>query len=247
MPDERFIAFGLDASKQQVKSIVSNTGHCLATGIVDKEHATDVVRRLMAPDMLSGWGIRTLSAGHPAYNPFSYHLGSVWPVENATTAFGMKRYGFAAEANTVAEAIFDATTLFEHQRLPETFGGHPRDALHPHPGIYPDACAPQAWSASAIFWLIQAMLGLWSYAPLNVLIIEPDLPVWLPELIIRDLRIKDARVSLHFKRRASGKTDYRILQREGRLHVLRQPPPDALHVSPARRLRELVESLLPGH
>jgi glycogen debranching enzyme len=247
MPDERFIAFALDAEKRQVKSVASNAGHCLATGIVDKRHAADFVRRVMAADMFSGWGIRTLSADHPAYNPFSYHLGSVWPVENATTAFGMKRYGFAAECNRVAQGIFDAAALFEHHRLPEAFGGHPRDARHPHPGIYPDACAPQAWSASAVFWLVQAMLGLWSYAPLNVLIIEPELPPWLPELTIRQLRIGDARISIQFKRDASGRTDYRVLKREGRIRVLRQPPPEDLHARPVTRLRELVESLLPGH
>jgi glycogen debranching enzyme len=247
MPDERFIAFALDAQKQQVKSIVSNAGHCLATGIADKQHAADVVRRLLAPDMFSGWGIRTLSADHPAYNPFSYHLGSVWPVENATTAFGMKRYGFTAGCNRVAQAMFDAAALFEHHRLPETFGGHPRDARHPHPGIYPDACAPQAWSASAVFWLVQAMVGLWTYAPLNVLIIEPELPEWLPTLTLRQLRIGSGRISIQFKRDASGRTDYRVLEREGRLHVLRQPPPGALHAGPVTRLRELIESLLPGH
>jgi glycogen debranching enzyme len=43
MADERFIAFALDAEKRQVKSVASNAGHCLATGIVERRHATDVV------------------------------------------------------------------------------------------------------------------------------------------------------------------------------------------------------------
>jgi glycogen debranching enzyme len=197
--------------------------------------------------MFSGWGIRTLSADNPAYNPFKYHLGSVWPVENATAALGMKRYGFAAETSRVAAAMFDATTLFEHARLPETFGGLPRDRLHPHPGIYPDACAPQAWSATAVFWLVQAMLGLWTYASLNAVIVEPDLPEWLPELTLRNLRVKDARVSIQFKRDRRGKTDYRVLGRRGTVRVLRQPTPEDVRAGPATRLRELVESLLPGH
>ena len=247
MPEEQYIAFALDSEKRQVKSIVSNAAHCLATGIVERDHAADVVRRLMAPDMFSGWGIRTLSSAHPSFNPFSYQLGSVWPVENATAAFGMKRYGFGAEAATIAKGIFDTAALFEQTRLPETFGGWPRDAQHPHPGIYPDACAPQAWSASAVAWLIQAMLGIWTYAPLRALIIDPTLPEWLPELTLRGLRVRDARVTIHFKRDASGHTDYRVLEREGRVHVLRQPSPQALDVGPGKRLHDLVESLLPGH
>jgi glycogen debranching enzyme len=247
MEDERFIAFGLDAQKRQITSIASNAGHCLATGIVAKEHAADVVRRLMAPDMFSGWGIRTLSSDNPAYNPFKYHLGSVWPAENATTAFGMKRYGFATECNAVAKGIFDATAIFEHHRLPEVFGGLPRDAEHPHPGLYPDACAPQAWSASAIVWLVQAMLGLWTYAPLGVVIVEPALPAWLPELTLRGLRVGRGSVSIQFRRTSGGGTDYRVLDKHGGIRVLRQPPPETLDVSPATRLRELVESLLPRH
>jgi hypothetical protein len=142
--------------------------------------------------------------------------------------------------------MFDAAALFEHYRLPETFGGHPRDRAHPHPGLYPDACAPQGWSASAMVGLIQAMLGLWSYGPGNVLIIDPVLPAWLPDLTVRDLRIGAGRVSIRFRRGRDGATDYRILEREGPLHVVRQPPPDDLHAGPLARLRALGGSLLPG-
>jgi glycogen debranching enzyme len=244
--EEHFLAFALDAEKRQVTSIASNAGHCLAAGIVDGVHAADVVQRLMAPDMFSGWGIRTLSATNPAFNPFSYHLGSVWPAENATTALGMKRYGFARETNELSKGIFDVAALFEYMRLPETFGGHHRDARHPHPGIYPEACAPQAWSASAVMWLIQSILGMWSYAPLQALIVDPALPDWLPEVTLHDLQVGQARASLRFYRDGSGQTDYQVLAKEGSLHVLRQPPPNAL-VGPITRMRELVESLLPGH
>jgi glycogen debranching enzyme len=247
MPEERFVAFGLDGDKKQIRSIASNAGHCLATGVVAKEHAEDVVRRLMAPDMFSGWGIRTLSSQNPAYNPFSYHLGSVWPPENATTAFGMMRYGFAAECSALCKALFDAAALFEHHRLPEALGGHPRDADHPHPGVYPDSCAPQAWSASAVVWLVHSMLGLWSYAPLSLLVVKPELPDWLPELTLRGLRIGQARATIEFRRDAGGTTDFRVLEREGTLHVVRQPPPEDVHAGPFERLADLAHSLLPGH
>jgi glycogen debranching enzyme len=201
----------------------------------------------MSPDMFTGWGIRTLSSENPAYNPIKYHLGSVWPVENATIAFGMKRYGFAAECNALAKAMFDASTLFEHRRLPEAFGGFPRDAQHPHPGLYPDACAPQGWSATAIAWFVQAMLGIFTYAPLNMLFLEPELPPWLPDLTLRNLRVKDSFVTIRFRRQKDGTTGYKVLERRGPIHVLRQPPPGALNSGVGRRVRELVGSLLPGH
>ncbi|HEX8598274.1 MAG TPA: glycogen debranching N-terminal domain-containing protein [Chloroflexia bacterium] len=243
MPEEDFIAFALDAEKQQVTSIVSNAAHCLATGIVEHRYALALVRRLLQPDMFSGWGIRTLSSKHPAYNPLRYHLGSVWPVENATAAFGMKRYGFTRECNRVARAMFEASTLFEHHRLPEVFGGHQRDARHPHPGIYPDACAPQGWSASAIFWLVQSMLGIFTYAPLNLLIVDPTLPAWLPELRLLDMQVGRGKVSIHFKRDRTGRTDYRIVERSGPVRVVRQSPPDDLSASPLTRIKELAGSL----
>jgi len=93
LPDEGFYAMALDPGKRQVASIGSNAGHALAAGIVPVELATRVADRLLAPDLFSGWGVRTLSTDHPSYNPFAYHLGTVWPVEQATFALGFRRYG----------------------------------------------------------------------------------------------------------------------------------------------------------
>jgi len=245
MPSDRFIAFALDSNKKQVKSIGSNAGHCLATGIVDGRYAPDVVHRLMAPDLFSGWGIRTLSSLHPAYSPIKYHLGSVWPSENATIAFGLKRYGFDAECNRLAGALFDASTLFEHHRLPETFAGFPRDRQHPHPGLYPDACAPQGWSASGVAWLVQAMLGIWSYAPLGLLFVQPDLPPWLPDITVKHLQVGKGYATIRFRRERGGSTSYKVLEARGGVRVLRQPPPGSLEVGPAERVAAALSSLLP--
>jgi glycogen debranching enzyme len=111
MPEQGFIALALDPEKRQVRSITSNVGHCVTSGIISKEHLPPVVERLFAPDLFSGWGIRTLSSQHPAYNPVSYHLGSVWTVENATIAFGLRRFGFDARARSRAGADRSRPTL----------------------------------------------------------------------------------------------------------------------------------------
>jgi hypothetical protein len=157
----------------------------------------------------------------------------------------MKRYGFSRECNAVAKGMFDAAALFEHHRLPETIGGFPRDRRHPHPGIYPDACAPQGWSASAIAWLIQAMLGIWTYAPARLLMLDPVLPPWLPDLTLRDVPVGEARVSIRFRRQRDGTTDYKVLERAGTVFVVRQAPPDAPGVGPGKRLGQLANSILP--
>ncbi|HEY9855338.1 MAG TPA: glycogen debranching N-terminal domain-containing protein [Stenomitos sp.] len=244
-PEEGFYAQALDPEKRQVRTVTSNPGHCLSCGIVDQGKAAAVGGRLMAPDMFSGWGIRTLSSDHPAFNPFAYHLGSVWPPENASIALGLKRYGLNRLLHKLARGLFEATGIFYLHRLPESIGGHPRDAFHPHPGIYPQSNAPQAWSSSAVIMLVHALLGLRPYAPLNALLIDPDLPEWLPEVTLEHLPLGSSRVSLRLRRDASGHTDYQILESSGRPHVLRQPPANSLRANLFDRLGDLVETLLP--
>jgi glycogen debranching enzyme len=198
----------------------------------------------MEPDLFSGWGIRTLSSDHPAYNPFSYHRGSVWPVENGTFAFGFARYGCWEELHRLAEGILASTELFVGHRLPEVLSGLPRDAAHPHPGIYPESNAPQGWSASMIVLLIQSLLGMRPVAPLGLLLVDPHLPQWFPDLRLEAIRVGDARVDLTFERLPDGTTRYRVTRREGRVWVLRQPVPQG-SASLGRRVRAALTSL-PG-
>ena len=222
MPDERYYAIALDPDKQQVRSIASDPGNCLAYGIVDDDKTQAVVDRLMAEDMFSGWGIRTLSDRHPAYNPFAYHLGAVWPSPNSLTASGFKRYGFDDALFKVVEGLFAASQIFELDRLPEVFAGHPRDARHPHPGLYPGACSPQAWSAGAVVLLVETMLGLFAAAPRNTLVVDPVLPSWLPTVTLHDIQVGTSRASLRFERGETGRTEVEVLDGGG-LTVLRPP------------------------
>jgi glycogen debranching enzyme len=148
----------LDAQKQQVDSLTSNVGHLLWSGIVSERRAELTIRRLMAPDMFSGWGIRTMSADDAGYNPIEYHDGTVWPHDTAIAAEGMRRYGFRAEAADLAWALFEAAGAFHH-RLPEVFAGFPRDGTG-MPVQYPTASSPQAWSAAAPMMLLRTILGL---------------------------------------------------------------------------------------
>jgi glycogen debranching enzyme len=148
----------LDARKNQVDSLASNVGHLLWSGIVSERRAELTVRRLMASDMFSGWGIRTMSAQDAGYNPIEYHDGTVWPHDTAIAAEGMRRYGFRAEAAELSWALFEAAGAFEY-RLPEVFAGFPRNATG-MPVQYPTASSPQAWSAAAPLMLLRAILGM---------------------------------------------------------------------------------------
>jgi glycogen debranching enzyme len=243
MDREGFIAMALDSKQRPVRSIASNALHCVATGIVDEHHVPRTMERLFAPDMFSGWGIRTLSSEHPAYNPYSYHRGTVWPVEHGPFAVGAYRYGLHDQVEQVCRAQFEVAALFEHHRLPECFSGHARDADHPFPALYPAANSPQAWSATTVFTLLQAMLGLQPFAPFRMLFIDPHLPPWLPEITLRRLRVAEAQLDIRFFRNPDGASDYEVLEQRGTLHVIRQPSPWSLTANYGERLKDLLASV----
>lgn len=158
MPDLGFFAMGLDKDGRQIKSISSNPLHCLRTGIIDDGLVSSTVDRLFEKDLYTGWGVRTLSSEHVAYNPYSYQRGTVWPFEQGALALGLRRYRLYDRLERLARDVFETAALFEHNRLPELFGGPPRDSEHPFFALYPKANCPQAWSAGAILALTEALL-----------------------------------------------------------------------------------------
>lgn len=194
-----FYALALDGDKRPVLSIASNPGQCLWSNIVPRERARRVVDRLMRPDMWSGWGIRTLAASHPAFNPFSYQNGSVWPHDNSIIAMGMKRYGFVREAACLCRAICDATSYFLSGRPPELFAGVARDQIG-FPLRYLGSNAPQAWATGAIFAIVQTLVGFEPDASHNRLRVMPALPDWLPSIEIRGLRMGSEQIDLRLWR-----------------------------------------------
>jgi glycogen debranching enzyme len=183
-----FYAFMLDGEKRKVLSVASNPGHLLWSGIVPAARAERVVARLMAPDMNSGWGIRTLSALHAAFNPFSYQNGSVWPHDNSLIALGFKRYGFAREVGQIARDISGAAGHFLLNQLPELYSGVQRGDAE-FPVQYLGANVPQAWAAGSVFALLQAILGIHPDAPRGRIFVDPALPDWLPDITLLDLRL----------------------------------------------------------
>ena len=195
-PDQ-FFALALDGEKKQVNSLASNIGHGLWSGIVDEDHASKVVQRLMEPHFFSGWGIRSLSAKHPAFNPHSYHCGSIWPHDNGIIALGLKRYGFTDEVGKVARDISRAASYFEGNRLPELYAGIQRDEKS-FPVQYAKANMPQAWAAGSVFHLLKAILGLQADAPKGVFYVDPVLPSWLNDLCLKKVQVGNSTLELKF-------------------------------------------------
>lgn len=243
LEEEGYIAVALDSDKRPIRSLTSNAAQCITTGIVDSTRLPRLVDRLFQPDLFSGWGLRTLSSTNPSYNPLSYHLGSVWPVENGTIVLGLRRFGFERHALLLAKSIYDLAHIWEGGRTPESVGGYPRHE-RAHPGAYPRANAPQSWNNSALTVTLQAILGIRPFARLNLLLVDPILPDWLPEVGLQGIRVGNASVSLHFGRERNGQSRYRVLDRQGRVKVTRLPPLGSHDLNLLGRATAIVRALL---
>ena len=221
LKDLDFCALALDGEGQPVDSISSNPGHCLQLGILTPENAKSVAERLLAPDMFSGWGIRTLSSLSPAYNPMGYHTGSVWPHDNSLIALGLRSIGFIDQAFEVAQGLFDMTMQQPLQRPPELFCGFPR-IEGSAPVTYPVACSPQAWASGSIFQLLQMMMNLVPNASSNHLrIIDPSLPESINHISVHNLKIGSTVIDLEFERdQDENATACRVLKKRGNLRVV---------------------------
>lgn len=201
LESEQFLAQALDRDGKPVPVVTSNAGHCLWSGILSPEKAAAIVRRLLAEDMLSGWGIRTMSSLEPNFNPMSYHNGSVWPHDNALISAGLKRYGYDREANRVFTEVYEAALRFGGYRLPELYCGFDRDRRYQSmPAQYPVSCSPQSWSAGSVFLMLQQALGLRPEGAGSKLCIRPLLPPWLNHLSLRRLRVGESALDITFIR-----------------------------------------------
>jgi glycogen debranching enzyme len=195
LPAPEYYAMGLDREKRPIDAVTSNVGHCLWTGIIDDAHAPAVAARLGGRELFSGWGVRTLASSMAAYNPVSYHNGSVWPHDSAICAAGLARYGFVDEAHRITRGLLDAAAA-HGGRLPELFCGFDREDF-PSPVAYPSACLPQAWAAATPFFLLLAsVFRLDPSLPDGELRYSLDLPPAIGALRIEDIPIGPGRLTL---------------------------------------------------
>lgn len=216
MPEAEYYAEALDKDKRQVNSITSNPCHGFWSGILEEQKANTVAKRIMQQDMFSGWGIRTLSSKEAAYDPQSYHNGSIWPHDNSLILWGLKKYGYTSEANSVITSLIDASKYFDY-RLPELFCGYPREDSQA-PVIYHSTCSPQAWASGSIILFMQTMLGLYPDAPNNVLYVKPELPEWLNIVTVKNMVVGGEKISLEFKRMGD-KTTFDAIGKTGNIRI----------------------------
>lgn len=217
LEEEGYLIFALDGEKRPLTTLVSNGGQALFTGILPPERARRVARRLMAADFYSGWGIRTMSKREKAYNPMSYHNGSVWPHDNAIIAAGLRRYQCLDELSRLAAGLFAASPHFNYRRWPELFCGFTRRGLS-GPVRYPVACDPQAWAVGSLFSFLHHLLGL-ELRKQSLFISRPLLLPGTRRVEIRNLAVAGSRLDLAFEEK-DGRVMANLLKKEGNLKVI---------------------------
>ncbi len=199
MEDEGFYAIALDGDGEPCRSIGSNAGHLLFTGLPSQARARAVSKRLLSSEFRTGWGLRTLARGQARFNPMSYHNGSVWPHDTSLGVAGMAHYGERDAAALILGELYAAATHFQ-MRLPELFCGFEREPGEP-PIAYPVACIPQAWAAGSVFLMLQASLGVSIDAFAGTIqIAAPTLPNGIDRLSVTGLQVGEASVDLAFQR-----------------------------------------------
>jgi glycogen debranching enzyme len=211
-------AIALDGNKKKCQIRSSNAGHTLFTEIASDDHVERIIRQLGSAKYFSGWGIRTIAAGEPRYNPIAYHNGSIWPHDNALIAFGLSRRKDKALAGRLLAGLCEASGFMELGRLPELFAGFSRQQGFP-PTPYPNACSPQAWAAGAVFLILQACLGL-EIVPAGKLVRfhHPILPDQVPEIEIHGLRVGSASLSVRLSKQPES-ADVSIISRIGEIEI----------------------------
>ncbi|MDQ0338991.1 glycogen debranching enzyme [Caldalkalibacillus uzonensis] len=219
LEEEQFVTVALDGDKNKVESVTSNPGHCLWSCLLTKEQEEKVVKRLLAPDMFSGYGIRTMSTTSTRYNPMSYHDGSIWPHDNSLIMLGMKQLGYAREAMEVVEALLEAASHFEYHRLPELFCGYDREE-EPYPVDYPVACSPQAWAAGTVFVMLQTMLGIQPDVPRGLVRFSPSLPPSINRLKVTDISVGQGTLDVLLLKDEEGEVTVKMLKNETGLQVM---------------------------
>ena len=167
----------------------------------------------------------------------------MWAVEQATIAFGLRRFGFDERALQLTTSLFDLAQLYPDFRIPECIGGDARED-RATPGAYPHANAPQLWNATVFPLLVHTMLGLQPLAPLETLVVAPALPVSVPEIVLSDLQVGSATAKVRFWRGEHGRSHAEILEKKGTLHLVHQQPPESLSAGPWDRFRALLDTVL---
>jgi glycogen debranching enzyme len=218
-PVRGFVHLALDGDADPCAVLSSNMGHCLWSRILSPEQASSVTSHLMSEPLFNGYGIRTLADTERAYNPLSYHNGSIWPHDNSLILEGFRMYDQVNAVERLSTGILNVLESSSDFRLPELFCGFRRRGNEP-PIPYEVACKPQAWAAGSVYLLLKSMLGIGTDVDQEHLVFrKPVLTSRIGHIEIKNLRGRDWELDLALRRSDDG-TSLEVTRRTGKVRVL---------------------------
>ena len=135
-----------------------------------------------------------------AYNPLSYHNGSVWPHDTPIVAAGLMRYGFVEEAKRIGGDVGRPTRF--GGRLPSCSADSNASGT-PSPVSYPASCSPQAWAAATPFSLLRTPAPLRPVGSHGDVWLAPTSSEYLGDIHLRDLPFAGTRISVDAARQGA--------------------------------------------
>ncbi|MEV6972802.1 glycogen debranching N-terminal domain-containing protein [Kitasatospora sp. NPDC093806] len=201
-------AAGLAPGGQPLPAVAATLVHLLDPGLsadggrheslLDREQTRLLAQRLAAPELDSGWGLRTLSAKSPRFNPLGHRGGAVRVHETALAIAGLAEAGHENEAGALLEGLLAAAAHFEG-RLPEMYAGEQRVPGCP-PVPHPGACRPAAVSAAGAAHAVFALAGVRPDVPGGRVLVRPASTAPLGELELTGLRVAGEPFSVRVSR-----------------------------------------------
>jgi glycogen debranching enzyme len=101
-------AMAIEGDGAVVPGAGSQLGWLLWAGALEGEAAAAAAERLVQPDVLTDFGLRTLSSASPAFRPHAYHRGGVWPFDCWLGWGGLRAAGRTGEAERVRAGVLNA-------------------------------------------------------------------------------------------------------------------------------------------
>lgn len=145
-----YYAFAVDGDGVAEKTVSSDPGHLLFSGLLGRDEVQAVVDRLFEDDLMTDYGIRCMSSRSQYFDEKAYQRGSVWPHDNFLIAMGLKARGYHRQAEEIGRRISLALEMY--QGTPEYYGVDVRGNLIPCNRMRVVPCDPQAWTAGAYYY-----------------------------------------------------------------------------------------------
>jgi GH15 family glucan-1,4-alpha-glucosidase len=199
-PEAKSYAFALNQNNQRIDELSVLTTVPMWFGLAEPNNADQTISKLAAEDHQTDWGMRIISNHSKVYDGSGYHYGAVWPLFTGWASVGEYRYhrAFPAYENLRANALLGFDGALGH--FTEVLSGDYYQSFatsSPH----------QIWSSAMVISpILRGLFGLQIDAEKHQVTLTPHIPADWTSFTMRNIRVGDARLDIHYKKSADALT-----------------------------------------